>query len=266
MITTTDRDVDEIYRRGVAELVEHAQQSAVVTKPQRVRFVAAIVGLGVPLAALAAGAIVVIVDHAKPAPAPNPPSTTGHVKLVLGQTFRVTDSQGLVASVTVEKAPVDTQGDFTETPAPKNGAYVGVQVLLTLPAAIDNSAATSTEFVDEQATLDNQLALLATMRIDGDVVRSQAELFAIAHTQVVLSQLVRQLLPFTFTYLATNGHGYPDFNGNALQSGFAPLLIPTSPLPKGLTYGDIVFDVPSTGGVIQMTDPFNSAVATWTSS
>jgi hypothetical protein len=266
MITIPDRDVDETYSRGIADLVEHARHPAARAKPRRRRIVPAIVGLGVPLAALAAAAVVVIVDHTKPAPAAILPPTAGYVTLVLGQTFRVTDSQGLVASVTVWNAPFypDTQGIGPSAPA--NGVYVGVKVLLTLPAAIDNSVASSKEFADEQATLDNQLAFLATMRIDGDVVRARAEEVTIARTRAELSQLAPQLLPFTFRYVATDGQTYPAFNGSALQSGFAPLLIPTTPLPKGLTYGDIVFDVPSTGGVIQMTNPFNSAVATWKSS
>ncbi len=262
MITIADGEVDETYRRGIADLIEHARQPAAKSRRQHGRFVTAIVGLGVPLAALAAGAVVVIINHAHPTPSPIPPPSTGRINLVLGQTFRVTTSQGLVASVTVEKAAFNLQGLVTA--APVNGLYVGVQVLLDLSAAIDNSAATSTEFVDEQATLDDERAVLATLEIEGDVVRARGEEVTITQTQAVLSRLAGQLLPFTFTYLATNGHAYPDFNGSALSSGLGPLLLPTSPLPKGVTYGHIVFDVPSTGGVIQMTNPFNSAVATWT--
>jgi hypothetical protein len=41
------------------------------------------------------------------------------------------------------------------------------------------------------------------------------------------------------------------------------MLLAVGGLPKGLTYGNIVFDVPSKGGVIQMTDPFSGVVGRW---
>jgi hypothetical protein len=242
MTTIPDQDVDAIYRRGVAEPVARKREM----KPRRVPIFAAIVAFGVPFGALAWSAFAIIGGHAKSATLPHPTQATSPIPAAkIGEAFRVSDSSGLVAVVTVEKLTYATVGRGGAQP-PQNGFYAVANVLISTTSAIGNTVSAQ-EFNNAEAQLNIQLSILAMEKVDNDMTRELATQNLIDLYTQNLSLLAQQLMPFTFTY----------------ESGFDPMLLAVGGLPKGLTYGNIVFDVPSKGGVIQMTDPFSGVVGRW---
>ncbi|MGD0195384.1 MAG: hypothetical protein ABSC35_11040 [Candidatus Dormibacteria bacterium] len=265
MTTIPDQDVDAIYRRGVADLVAHAGEPVARNremKPRRVPIFAAIVAFGVPFGALAWSAFAIIGGHAKSATLPHPTQATSPIPAAkIGEAFRVSDSSGLVAVVTVEKLTYATVGRGGAQP-PQNGFYAVANVLISTTSAIGNTVSAQ-EFNNAEAQLNIQLSILAMEKVDNDMTRELATQNLIDLYTQNLSLLAQQLMPFTFTYETSHGRTFAASSGNALESGFDPMLLAVGGLPKGLTYGNIVFDVPSKGGVIQMTDPFSGVVGRW---
>jgi hypothetical protein len=264
MNTVSDRDVDEIYRRGLAALVAHSRPYPATTRQtgrRRVPVFLAIVGLGIPLAALAVSAFLVI-DHARHSAMPPAISGSSVSKTGIGHTVQITDSHGLIADVTVEKVSYATSGEGGASP-PVNGFYAVADVLISTTSAI-GSTVSSQELNSAQGQLNVQLGILAQEKVNGDTAKVPATITLITlYQHEVTLLLAQQLLPFAFTYQTNDGRTYPAFFDNALESGFDPMLLAAGGLPKGLTYGNVVFDVPLKGGVIQMTDPSSGIVGRW---
>ena len=267
MNTASDRDVDEIYQRGVADLVAHpggrvAGEQEI--KPRRVPIVAALVAFGVPLSALAWGAFVIVGGHTKPAtPSQTQQSIAPASAVTIGQPVRVKDSTGLVATVIVEKVTYATGGRGVDALPPRNGLYAVADVLISTPNAIASTSSVQSEFNALRARLDVERANLARAQSANDISLIVAGEQLVYLFQQQLAQLAPQLMPFAFTYQTGDGRTYAAFSGNAFESGFDPMLLAVNGLPKGLTYGNVVFDVPMKGGVIRMTDPFSGVVGRW---
>jgi hypothetical protein len=266
MNTVSDRDVDEIYQRGVAELVAHESErvaSEREIKPRRVPIVAALVALGVPLAALAWSAYAIIGGHTKSDTPSHPPQSIAPVAAArIGQAVRVSNRGGLVAVVIVEKVAYATGGRGVDDQPPVNGFYAVADVLISTTSAI-GSTASAQEFNNAQAQFNLELANLARAKQINDTKAILGSLALVNYYQKRVALLAQQLTPFEFKYQTSDGRTYAVSSGNALVSGFEPSLLGASGLPKGLTYGNVVFDVPSKGGVIQMTDPFSGVVGRW---
>jgi hypothetical protein len=266
MNTVSDQDVDAIYRRGVADLVAHAGEHVARTreiKPRRVPIFAAIVAFGVPLAALAWSAFAIISGHTKPTTPSHPQQSVSSASAAgIGQAVRVSDSSGLVAVVTVEKVTYATVGRGADAQPPRNGFYAVADVLISTTSAI-KSTVSPQEFNIAQSELNTQRANLAVEKVANDPKREPATQNLINAYQQKLTLLAQQLMPFAFTYQTSHGQTYAASSGNALESGFDPMFLAVGGLPKGLTYGNVIFDVPSRGGVIQMTDPFSGVVGRW---
>jgi hypothetical protein len=264
MNTVSEREVDEIYRRGIADLVAHAGVRAAgkrETKPRRAPIVAAIVAFGVPLAALAWSAFAIIGGHTKSATPSHPQQSVSPIPAArIGQPFRVTNSGGLVAVVIVEKVTYATAGRGVGA-QPRNGLYAVADVLISTTAAI-GSTGSAQAFDNALTQLNIALANLARAKRVNDtkaILGSEALVNLYEQPLAVLAQH----LPFEFRYQTSDGRTYAVSSGNALEAGFDPMLLTAGGLPKGLTYGNVVFDVPSKGGVIQMTDPFSGVVGRW---
>jgi hypothetical protein len=264
MNTVSDRDVDEIYQRGIVELVADKRgrvASERESKPRHVPVVAALVAFGIPLAALAWSAFAIIGGHTKSATPSHPPQSVAPIPASrIGQAVRVTNSRGLVAVVIVEKVTYATGGRGVDTRPPRNGFYAVADVLISTTSAIASPVAA--EFNRAQTELNIALANVARAKRVND---AKAILGSEAMVNLFQQQLasLAQHLPFEFQYQTNDGRTYAVSSGNALVSGFDPMLLAANGLPKGLTYGNVVFDVPSKGGVIQMTDPFSGLVGRW---
>jgi hypothetical protein len=260
--TVSDREVDETYERGLAALVARSRASA-ATAPaagrRRIPALVAIIAVGIPLAALAIGAFVVVTDHARRAAPPIAPSTAVSENAI-GHNVRITDSHGLVADVIVEKVHYETRG--AGALPPMNGVYAVADVLISTPSAI-RGAVSEPEFAATFTALSNLKAQLQTASENHDVARVTALESLIGKDLDQLTLLAQQLLPITFTFHTSDDRSYPAFTGNAFLSGFDPLLVSPDGIPAGITYSNVVFDVPARGGMIRMTDPFSKVVGQW---
>jgi hypothetical protein len=263
MSSISDGAVDAAYRRGLGDLVARAQHPAPVRTHSPVRrapIVVAIIGLGIPLAALAAMAFIVITGHTHASEVTPPVATTS--ASAIGHTTHILDSRGVHIDVTVEKVTYATSGVGADALPPRSGHYAVVDVVISLKAAFGVST-DAEEFTSGYARLN---ALAA--QLQAAVNAHDTALVAALRTEV--DQQLRQLvplagsfLPVSFVYRANDGSTTAAFSGNALVSGYAPMFLTPEGVSSGVTYGNVVFDVPSTGGVIQMTDRFSNVVGTW---
>lgn len=70
--------------------------------------------------------------------------------------------------------------------------------------------------------------------------------------------------PLYFKYQTSDGTTYDSFSGNSVTAGFDPTLSSGTLNAGQKTRGNIVFDVKSKGGLIQVTDPLGQVVGQWT--
>jgi hypothetical protein len=70
--------------------------------------------------------------------------------------------------------------------------------------------------------------------------------------------------PLYFKYQTSDGTTSDSFSGNGLTAGFDPTLSSGTLHAGQQTRGNVVFDVKSKGGVMQVTDPLGSVVGQWT--
>ena len=153
-------------------------------------------------------------------------------------------------------------GRGVDAQPPRNGFYAVADVLISTTSVI-GSTVSAQEFNSAQAQLNILLANLARAKQVNDTKAILGFEAMVNYYQQRLALLAQQLKPFEFQYQTIDGRTYAASSGNALESGFDPRLLAAGGLPKGLTYGNVVFDVPSKGGVIQMTDPFSGIVGRW---
>jgi hypothetical protein len=197
---------------------------------------------------------------------PPTPSPTTMSTVPIGHAVHISDSHGLIADVTVENVNYTTSGDGG-APPPLNGFYAVAHVLISTPSAITpaiGSTASAQAFNNTQAELNIALANLARAKSANDTKAILGSEALVNLFQQQLALLAQQAMPFEFKYQTSDGRTYVASSGNALVSGFDPMLLGASGLPKGLTYGNVVFDVPLKGGVIELTDPLSSVIEQWT--
>jgi hypothetical protein len=259
MIEIADRDVDESYRRGLADLVAHAPRPSTRTAERRVPRVAAIVAIAIPLAALAVSALVVIAGHGQRAVTPTVPAASGPgaTGVPIGKTIQVGPGYGLVANVTVQVVMFG-KGSIFLPPLPKGDRNAEIHVRISSAARITTQPAqaaydqASTEQARVMAQLDTAILNHDTGRIATlDVLLPQLE------TKV--EKLGLQLLPFNFQYVTTNDHVYPAWGATGFFSTTSPQVV----VFNGLGDFGMIFQVPSRGGAIRMTDSFGQVIGQW---
>jgi hypothetical protein len=264
MIEIADRDVDESYRRGLADLVAHAPRPSTRTNERRVPRVAAIAAISIPVAALVVSAFIVIVAHGQRSVTPTAPATSGpgSTGIAIGKTVRVGPGHGLVANVTVQIVSFTGNSIFLP-PLPKNYFNAGVTVQISTAATIKTNPA---QTAYDQAALEFALTWqqFQTAKQNHDTARAAGLNAVLVQAQTEMDKVGLQLLPFNFQYLTANGHVYPA--GGA--SGGSLSYSNTSP-PKVLsTFNGVgsffmFFQVPSRGGEIRMTDSFGQVIGQW---
>jgi hypothetical protein len=184
--------------------------------------------------------------------------------VTIGQTIHLRDGRGLVADVTVGNVRYTRTG--IDGAAPLHGLYAAVDVGVSSSAAIGStwSLQEGHALTAIQGILTIQLAQLRTAMAAKDVARTAELQVLIAQDQQEAARLAQQVLPLAFTYEMPNGSSQPMFSGNALTSGLvsASLGLAAS-LSEGETSVRLVFDVPSKGGALEMTDAFSNVVERW---
>jgi hypothetical protein len=258
----SETEVNETYRRGLAAVVARSRANSAPTRQtghRRAPALVAIVGLGIPLIALGVSAFLVIANHAghsaKPPAASGPPVN----QAAIGHTVRITDDHGLVADVTVVKVSYATRGAGA---LPRNGVFASADVLISTTSPIP-SPVSQQEFGTTTSRLSTLLSELQIATINHDTARIAPLQSLIAQLESQLATLAQRGLPFTFTFQTSDGRTYPAFSGNAVASGFEPVLSGAGGLAVGLTYGNVVFDLPSRGGTIRVTDPISTTGGQW---
>jgi hypothetical protein len=271
MIEITDRDVDDAYRHGIANLIAHVPRASAEIRHRHIPILVAIAGIAIPLAALAIAALVVIDGHVPPSGAPSlptAPATASSPALrtaALGHTIHITESNGLSADVTIEKV-VFASGSDIFNPPPANGLHAVADVLVSIPAALAVQSPPA-QYTDEVSVLSQQLAQLQTAEVDNDVARARVLQLIIASDQLKLSKLALALMPFHLEYVTSRGDIYPAWGGSTDTSGFEPQVYsgssPNGVMDGGLTSLAVVFDASSRGGMIQVTDSHGRVVGRW---
>jgi hypothetical protein len=271
MIEITDRVVDETYQRGIAALVADAPRRAIEPGHRRVPILVAIAGVAIPLAALAAAAFVVIAGHVQrpeahavpttPATATSPPSTTA----ALGQTIHIDEGNGSGVDVTVEKV-VFAPGSPTFEPPPVDGLDAAATVLISNPAGgviQSYDAHYIVDFLDlHQLEAQLQAAIVAN-----DAARISLLHVRIASSASKPAALSVEPQPINFEYVTNGGQAYPACGGSSAASAFVSNVSVGAPpdvvTDNGRTSLTVVFDVPSRGGLIQMTDALGKVIGRW---
>jgi len=259
MIEITDRTVDETYRHGIADLVAHRPRPSIDTRQRRVPILVAIAGIAIPLAALAVAALVVIAAHAQHAVSPAGKAARPN-PVAVGQTIGIGATVVPAANVTVQKVTF-IPASVNAQPAPENGLYAVMEVQVSMPVGgvLQSPPA---QYSDAAATVSNPLGQLATARIDNDAVRARVLTVIIAADEEKLSRDALTLMPFTFEYVAIDGESFEAWEGNSAQTNLPAADVPPLPVP-GLTSFDVVFDVPTSGGVIQMINAQGRVIGRW---
>jgi hypothetical protein len=88
--------------------------------------------------------------------------------------------------------------------------------------------------------------------------------YAVADVLITVAGGDYSFNPFYFKYQTSDGTTTDAFSGNSLTAGFDPALSSGTLHAGQQTRGNIVFDVKSKGGVMQVTDPLFSVVGQWT--
>jgi hypothetical protein len=259
MIEITDRTLDETYRHGIADLVAHMPRPSIDTRQRRVPVLVAIAGIAIPLAALAVAALVVIAAHAQHSVAPAGKAARPN-PVAVGQTIGIGATVVPAASVTVQKVTFIAASDATQ-PSPANGLYAAMEVQVAMPGggALQSPSA---PYSAAAAMVSGLLAQLQTALVDNDAARATVLRTIIAVDEEKLSRDALTLMPFTFEYVAVDGESFAAWGGNSAQANPTATVLPPLPVP-GLTSFDVVFDVPSSGGVIQMINPQGRVVGRW---
>jgi hypothetical protein len=87
-------------------------------------------------------------------------------------------------------------------------------------------------------------------------------LFAVANVKIAVESGDYDFNPLYFK-LVISGDAYDAFDGNAMFSGFEPMLDAGTLRAGQSTGGYVVFDVPGPRGVLQLTDPIGGVVGEW---
>jgi hypothetical protein len=259
MIEIADRDVDESYRRGLADLVAHAPRPSTRTTERRVPRVAGIAAVSIPVAALVVSALVVIAVHGQRSVTPAAPATAGSGTngVPIGKTIHVGPGHGLVANVTVQVVMFG-KGSIVLPLLLKGDLNAEIHVRISSAATITTQPA--------QAAYDQASAEQARVMAQLDTAMLNHDTGAIATLDVLLPQLETkveklglQLLPFNFQYVTTNDHVYPAWGA----SGFFLTTSPQVVMFNGRGDFGMIFQVPSRGGAIRMTDSFGQVIGLW---
>jgi hypothetical protein len=254
MIELTDWAVDDTYRHGIADLIAHAPGRATVPRQRRVALPMAIAGVAIPLAALALAAIVVIAGHAQRSTSP----ANAVVKTApLGNTIGIGATVVPATSVTVEKVVFIPAGSNPKE-APANGLFAVVDVDLLQQSGGPRLQRNA----QEAAALSAFVAQLQLAQVDNDVARATALKSIIAIDQIQLSRDTLALMPFSFEYVASDGESYAAWDGNSAEADLSSIAVPDFSVPD-LTSIEVVFDVGSSGGVIQLIDSLGRVVGRW---
>jgi hypothetical protein len=269
MIETSDRAVDDAYRRGIAALIAlRPAPSAEITR-RHIPVLVAIAGIAIPLAALVIAALVVIDGHGQPShpvrTAPAQASSPASNTAAVGHSFHITGIHGVGADVTIEKV-VFASGDNTLSPPPANGLYAIADVMVSIPAgqAIQSPPP---QYTDEVAVVTQLRAELPVAIANNDVARAHELELIIASYKLKLSKLALELMPFHLEYITNTGDASPAWGGSTDTAGFAPQVYsassPDGVMTGGLTALEVVFDVSSRGGAILMTDSVGKVIGRW---
>ena len=258
----SEREVDETFQRGLAAVVARSRaDSAPIrqTGRRRTPVFMAIVGVGLPVAALGVSAFLVIADRASHSARPPAASSPPVNQTAIGHTVHITDDQGVIADVTLVKVSYATRGAVS---LPRNGIFAIADVLISTSSPIP-STVSQQEFNSTTSRINELLSQLQTATINHDAARIASLLPPIGQLESQLTALIQRDLPFTFTFRTSAGRTYPAFSGNAVASDFEPVLSGAGGLAVGLTYGNVVFDIPTKGGVIRVTDPNGTTTGQW---
>jgi hypothetical protein len=270
MIEITDRVVDETFRRGIADLVAHVARPSTEIRHRRIPILVAIAGIATPLAALATAALLVIAGHAQrsvaPAQsAPATPSIPQPTTAALGKSIAIGATVVPAADVTVEKV-VFASGSVTYQPAPANGLYAVADVLVSMPAGA-KVPSSAVQYTLEVSLLSDELAQLQTAIVNNDVARAHALQALIARNQITVWRLALYSLPFNLEYVTRAGQVYPAWAGNRPMTVFAPSgyssSSPDGVTDNGVTSLTVIFDVPTSGGAIELTDSQGKVIGRW---
>jgi hypothetical protein len=273
MIEITDRVVDDTYRRGIAALVAERPRRATEARHRRVPILVATAGSAIPLAALVVAAFVVIAGHTQHSGArgvPTAPATASRpasITAVVGQTIHITERNGVGVDVTLEKL-VFASGARAFEPPPKYGLYAVADVLVSTPAAGAFQPFVA-EYIDETSVLSKLLAQLTVAIVNKDEARIRVLQPLISSAKSKLAQLLveKNSEPINLEYVTSGGQVYPAWDGNSASSAFASKTYlgssPAGVADNGRTSVTVVFDVPSRGGVIQMTDSLGKVIGRW---
>jgi hypothetical protein len=163
----------------------------------------------------------------------------------------------LAADLTVEKVVFNPAGSSAKE-APENGLYVVVDVeVLQQPGG-----GAQQRNAQEAAAFSAFVAQLQLAQVDNDAARATALKSIIAIDQIQLSRDTLALMPFSFEYVASDGESYAAWDGNSAEADLSSIAVPDFSEPD-LTSIEVVFDVRSSGGVIQMTDSRGRVVGRW---
>jgi hypothetical protein len=146
-------------------------------------------------------------------------------------------------------------------PSPANGLYALMEVHVSMPGGgvLQSPPA---QYTGAAATVHNLLAQLQTALIDNDAARANVLRVIIVRDEEQLSRDALTLMPFTFEYVAIDGESFEAWGGNSAQPSFPAMADMSLPVP-GLTSFDVVFDVPTSGGVIRMISPQGRVIGRW---
>jgi hypothetical protein len=162
--------------------------------------------------------------------------------------------------VTVEKVEFIPASEAVR-PSPANGLYAVMEVQVSMPRG-GVLQSPPTQYTNEAATVWDLLGELQTARVDNDAARAAVLTEIIEGDEANLSREALTLMPFSFAYLARGGESFEAWGGNSTQTNLPTAVNPPLPVP-GLTSFDVVFDVPASGGVIQMTNSQGRVVGRW---
>ena len=267
MIELTDRAVDDVYRHGIADLIAHLPRPAAEVRQRRLPVLVAIVGVAIPIAALALAAIVVIAGHAQHSSptGQSAPSNSVSKTEPLGQTIGIGATLVPATDVTIRSVMFTSVTPASSSallpPSPANGLYAVAEVQVSIPGGGVLQAPPS-QYTEEAATVSNLVAELQTARLDNDVVRAAELEQIIAKDDLQLSKAALALMPFHLVYVATDGESFEAWGRQ--QCGRRDCSVGGPRLSvDGLASFEVVFDVRSGGGVIVMTDLHNRVVGRW---
>jgi hypothetical protein len=259
MIELTDRAVDDAYRHGIADLIAHQPHPTAEVRQRRVPVLVAIVGVAIPLAALALAAIVVIASHAQHSTVPATaatPSSPAAVIGSLGHTVRIGATVVPAASVTVIGVTY-IPANSSAQPAPMYGLFAVATVEVYLPEDLKSSQLTQDEATASDLSTQMESAVLAN-----DEVRAKELRVLLTRAEMRLARDELALMPFSLEYVASDGESYGAWDGNSPDADAPSLDAGLLTLP-GLTTFEVVFDVSSSAGVLQLKDSKGRVVGRW---